>query len=68
MCSDCEKLVGALKGVPAHSALVQQSVEKYKGTSWHTATLTRYVCKACGTKWSCDRDKHDDHAGWAAEH
>lgn len=68
MCSDCEKLVGALKDVPAHEALKQQSVEKYKGTGWHTATLTSYICEACGTEWSCDRDKQDDHAGWAAKH
>lgn len=65
MCSDCEKLVDALKDVPPHGALIQQSVKNYKTIGWHTATQTSYVCKSCGTKWTCDLDKQDDHAGWA---
>lgn len=64
MCSDCEKLLGASKDVPAHEALTVTSTAKQKVTGWHTAVITSYVCKACGARWRCDRDKQDRHAGW----
>ena len=66
VCEACIALNNQLKGVDAHSALVEVGSTSLARGSMGMASgyATHYRCKTCGTEMTRDGDRKDPQAGW----